>query len=129
MAETQKGFLKGWDWNGNEKNPSSIAMGLLTTVFLMGIITWFLGTILLQLIKLTLRELFQPCNYYFFFHGKVGKVIWKEFGDPFFSFSDVRGFERKQELEAQTWVWEQSIRGEVKSFEGHCCKKAWTKSL
>lgn len=84
MAEIQKRFLKGWDWNSNEKNPSSIATGLLTTVFLMGIMTQFLETILLQLIKLTLRGLFQPSNDYFFFHGKVGKVIWKEFGDPFF---------------------------------------------
>lgn len=74
------------DWNSNEKYPSSIAMGLLTTVVLIGIITWFLGTVLLQLIKLTLRGLFWPCNDYFFFHGKVGKVIWKEFGDPFLIF-------------------------------------------
>lgn len=128
MAEIQKGFLKGWDWNSNEKNPSSIATGLLTTVFLMGIMTQFLETILLQLIKLTLRGLFQPSNDYYFFHGKVGKVIWKEFGDPFFfSFSDVDGFEWKLELEAQTWVWEQSLRGEVTSIEGHHCKKTWTK--
>lgn len=123
MAEIQKGFLKGWDWNINEKNPLSIAMGLLTTVFLMGIMTRFLGTILLQLIKLTLRGLFWACNDYFFLHGKVGKVIWKGFGDPFFSFSDVEGFEWKLELEPQAWVWEQSMRGEVTSIEGIIARK------
>lgn len=87
-----------------KKNPWSVALGLLSTVVLIGIMTGFLGTLLLQLIKLTLRGLLQPCNDYlfflfFFFHGKVGKVIWKEFGELVFffffppsPFSAVEGF-------------------------------------
>jgi len=50
-------------------------MGLLTTVLLMGIMTGFLGTLLLQLIKLTPRGLLRPAMIIYFFHGKVGKAI------------------------------------------------------
>ena len=113
-----KRISEGWDWNSNEKNPSSIAMGLLTTVFLMGIMTGFLGTLLLQLIKLIPRGLLQPCNDYFFFPWESRKSDLKRIWWAFFSFSDVEGFEWKPELKPQTWVWEQSMRWEVTGTEG-----------
>lgn len=55
-------------------------MGLLTTVVLMGIMAGFLGTLLLQLIKLTPRGLFSPAMIIFFFPWENRKsdlkVIW-----------------------------------------------------
>lgn len=85
MVEIQKGFLKGWDWNSNEKKTPSIAMGLLTTVFLMEIMTRFLGTLLLQLIKLTPRGLLQHCNDFFFFSWESRKSDLKRIWWAFFS--------------------------------------------
>lgn len=125
MAEIQKGFLKGWDWNSNEKNPSSIAMGLLTTVFLMGIMTGFLGTLLLQLIKLTPRGLLQPCNDYFFFSWESRKSDFeKNLVSLFFTFWCWRLW---VEIRAQTTDLsvgaEQKVRGDRHGGEGSTARK------
>lgn len=93
-------------------------MGLLTTVFLMGIMTGFLGILLLQLIKRTLRGLLEPCNDYFFFSWESRKSDLKRIWWAFLSFSDGEGFEWKPELKPQTWVWEQSMRWDVTGTEG-----------
>lgn len=93
-------------------------MGLLTTAVLMGIMAGFLGTLLLQLIKLTPRGLLQPCNDYFFFPMENRKSDLKVIWWAFFPFSDVEGFEWKPELKPQTRVWEQSTRWGETGTEG-----------
>lgn len=98
--------------------------------------TGFLGSLLLQLIKLTLRGLLQPCNDFFFliFDGKVAKAISKEFGGPFFFIPPVfwcwrflsgnQSPNHRPESGSRAWGerW-QAQRG------GKYCKKEWTKSL